>query len=179
MDKMELQPLSGKDGHMVYRMLQKIPAHENGFYNGANGLTYEQYKAWLVRCEEISQGIGVTKETVQESIYWFLVNDIPVGIGKIRHQLTPALRQYGGSIAYSILESCRNKGYGTKLLQLLLIEANKLCIPELMLVIYNYNYASHRVAIKNGFVCYNRTNLRTYYSMDGFYNGGGARCREA
>lgn len=175
MEKIELQALSAKDGHLVYRLLQKIPAHENGFYNGANGLSFEQYKAWLLRCEEISQGIGLEQDAVQESVYWLYVNDLPVGIGKIRHQLTPSLKQYGGSIAYSILDSCRNKGYGTKLLQLLLLQAKKMCIPDLMIVIYNYNYASQRVAIKNGCICYGRTNLRTYYKMDESQYGGGIR----
>lgn len=165
MGTVQLRPLSRDDGHLVHRLLQKIPAHENGFYNGANGLSFEEYKRWLIRKEEIRSGINLQSEEVEESIYWLVVDDIPVGVGKIRHRLTPALSIYGGNISYSVVSSCRNQGYGTMLLHLLIQEARQLQLPQLQLTMYNYNYASQKVAIKNGGICYTKTELRSYYKL--------------
>ena len=47
--KIELKKLSVKDGLDIYNLLQDIPKEENGFNNSANGLTYEEYKDWLVK----------------------------------------------------------------------------------------------------------------------------------
>ena len=163
MAKIELRPLSIQDGHLVYRMLQRIPAHENGFYNAANGLSYDQYKNWLKQRVEAEQGIGLEENEVEESIYWLVLNDIPIGIGKLRHRLTPHLKMYGGSIAYCIMPKYRGYGYGTVLLAMLLQQARTLALPEVLLVIYNYNLASERVIQKNGGVLYNKTELRSYY----------------
>ena len=163
MEGLELCPLSYEDGHLVYRLLQRIPAHENGFYNGANGLSYEEYKKWLIRCKEIEKGIDLQDGAVEESIYWLLLHKVPIGIGKIRHKLTPSLEIYGGNIAYSITPKYRNQGYGTILLGFLLQEAHKLEIKDLLVTIYNYNYPSERVILKNGGICCNKTQLRSYY----------------
>ncbi len=166
MTRIELRPLSPKDGPLVYRLLQRVPAHENGFYNGANGLSYEEYKKWLLRRNEIQHGINLEEGAVAESTYWLIVNDIPVGIGKIRHKLTPALKKHGGSISYSIAPQYRNNGYGTVLLSLLLEQAKSMEVPELLVMIYNYNYPSEKVIIKNGGIFCGKTELRTYYQWD-------------
>ena len=163
MSGLELRPLSTEDGHMVYRLLQRIPAHENGFYNEANGLSYKEYKKWLFRRIEIEKGINLKEGMVKESIYWFLLNEIPIGIGKLRHSLTPALEQYGGNLSYSITPKQRNNGYGTILLGFLLQEARRLEIPGLLVTIYNYNYPSEKVILKNEGICFQKTDLRSYY----------------
>ncbi len=160
---LELRPLSTGDGHLVYRLLQKIPAHENGFYNGANGLSYDEYKKWLIRCKEVENDSNLGDGEVGESIYWLLWNEVPIGMGKIRHRLTPALKKYGGSIAYSITPQYRNKGYGTALLGLLLKEAKRLNVQDLIVTVYNYNYPSEKIILKNGGIRYHKTDLRSYY----------------
>ncbi len=163
MSNITLRALSKEDGHLVYRLLQKIPAHENGFYNGANGLSFEAYKQWLIHQDDKKDGRGLREDEVPESIYWLIVDEIPVGMGKIRHQLTPALELYGGNISYSVASQYRNKGYGTRLLQLLVDEARYMEMKEMLITIYNYNYPSISLVLKNGGVCYNKTELRSYF----------------
>lgn len=162
----KLCPLSIENGHLVYRLLQRIPAYENGFYNKAHGMSFEEYKSWLRRCEEIRQGIDLMEGEVEESIYWLLVDDIPIGMGKIRHRLTPALKIHGGNLSYSITPQQRNKGYGTILLDLLLKEAKRLQLDEVLVTIYRYNEPSHQVIIKNGGILIEETDLRAYYRFD-------------
>ena len=45
---LELKKLSVDDGFDVYKMLQEIPSEENGLLNKANGLTFDEYKEWLI-----------------------------------------------------------------------------------------------------------------------------------
>ena len=51
--KVMLRKLSAEDGENIYDMLQKIPADENGFINSVYGKTYEEYKAWLEKCNAL------------------------------------------------------------------------------------------------------------------------------
>lgn len=64
---LELKKLSIHDGRDIYEMLQEIPGEENGLLNKANGLTFEEYKEWLVekqRDSEQAQEIGIEKALV-------------------------------------------------------------------------------------------------------------------
>lgn len=45
----ELKALNIADGFEIYHLLQRIPKNENGFQNNINGVSYEDFKAWLVR----------------------------------------------------------------------------------------------------------------------------------
>ena len=49
--ELSLRPLSVHDGLDIYEMLQEIPAEENGYVNSQHGVSYEEYKAWLIRAE--------------------------------------------------------------------------------------------------------------------------------
>ncbi len=44
----ELRKLSPDDGNDIYELLQLIPKDENGLINKANGLSFEEYKQWLI-----------------------------------------------------------------------------------------------------------------------------------
>ncbi len=55
----ELKKLSADDGQDIYDMLQTIPKNENGLVNNANGMTYDEYKQWLVRMKQGSEQTGL------------------------------------------------------------------------------------------------------------------------
>lgn len=146
-----LKRLSKNDGRDVYDMLQAIPANENGFMNGVNGMNYDEYRAWLInqdansRKTEIEDGWKVPQTT-----FWLYVNGSPVGVGKIRHFLTDKLRQEGGHIGYAIAPGERGKGYGKLLLRELLGEAKKIGVDRALITVQNGNTPSVKVALANG-----------------------------
>lgn len=49
----ELRKLSPDDGRDVYDMLQELPRDENGFINGCNGKTYDEFKKWLIKSNNV------------------------------------------------------------------------------------------------------------------------------
>lgn len=56
---LELKRLSVDDGLDIYTMLQEIPAEENGLINKANGLTFDEYKEWLIVKQRILSKKGL------------------------------------------------------------------------------------------------------------------------
>ncbi|MCL2840072.1 MAG: GNAT family N-acetyltransferase [Defluviitaleaceae bacterium] len=142
--------LSPDDGNDIYTMLQALPKDENGFINNCAGMTFDEYKDWLIKSNSMSQGIGLEDWRVPQDCYWLYVDGIPVGMGKLRHRLTDALRKDGGHIGYTIHPAHRQKGYGTLLLKLLVKQACTLGIGKVLVTINNKNMPSIKVAIANG-----------------------------
>lgn len=147
----ELKKLSVSDGRDVYDMLQEIPKDENGFVNGVNGLSFDEFRAWLVRESENAQKTEIEDGwKVPQSTYWLYVDGRPVAVGKLRHFLTDKLREEGGHIGYAVAPGERNKGYGKILLAELLKEAKKLGVDRALITVQNGNEASVKVALSNG-----------------------------
>jgi len=147
----ELRRLSPQDGRDVYEMLQSIPKNENGFMNGVHGMTYEEYQAWLQRDHEASLGTEIVDGwKVPSTTYWLYVDDVPVGMGKLRHFLTDKLREEGGNVGYGIAPAHRGKGYGKLLLSALVDEARRKGIFEILATVHNDNIPSLRAMIACG-----------------------------
>ena len=109
---LELKRLSVDDGLDIYTMLQEIPAEENGLINKANGLTFDEYKEWLIVKQRESEQEGIVDGwKVPSTTFWLYADGIPVGFGSVRHFLTEALRKAGGNIGYGIAPAFRGKGY--------------------------------------------------------------------
>lgn len=161
-----LRQLDVSDGPIIYRLLQRIPRMENGVINTAYGLGYREYKEWLRRQAEIANGIALSNGMVAQTVYWFYVEDVPVGVGKIRHELTNELREGGGNISYCIEQSHRGKGYGTQLLAKLIEEARRQGVTELLAAVYSYNKDSIQVALHNGGTIVKTTATKTYVSFE-------------
>ena len=163
-DMIELKRLSIEDGYDIYCMLQEIPAEENGLINKANGLTFEEFKKWLVGKHADSEQLGIADGwKVPSTTYWLYVDGTPVGFGSVRHFLTDALRKAGGNIGYGIAPQYRGKGYGNEILNLLLKEARKLGIDK---AIHVDNASSRAVALANGGVITDKTDERIHIWID-------------
>lgn len=144
--KTELRKLSIDDGMDVYRLLQQIPAEENGYRNDAYGLSIANYHRWLRRKCEISQGINLPDWMVPSTEYWFYVDDVPVGNIRIRHTLNEELRQRGGHIGYAIALRYRHRGYGKLMLKAMLKEAfEQYSLTAVMLSTESDNTASRHI----------------------------------
>ncbi len=163
----DLRKLSINDGMDVYEMLQQIPLDENGFINEVKEKTYEEYRQWLIQCNADAEQEGVVDGwKVPQTTYWLFVNNVPVGMGKIRHFLTDKLLEDGGSIGYSICSSERGKGYGMILLAGLLQECRKLNIEKVLLTIEKNNIPSIKIALANGGMIEKSSDVLHYVWID-------------
>ena len=147
----ELKQLTIHDGIDIYNLLQDIPVEENGYHNNVNGLTYCEFKEWLEKRDNYAKQSGLLDGwRVPETTFYLYVDNIPVGIGSIRHFLTDALREVGGHIGYSISPKYRCIGYGKEILKRLIIEARKMEIKDILITTNLDNYAYQKVIIDNG-----------------------------
>lgn len=162
---MHLQKLSANDGEAVYRMLQDIGTCENSFTNPVRGMDFAGFKKWLSRQEEWSEGRNLPEGYVAQTVYWLVDDGLPVGIGKIRHALTPESREFGGNVGYAIASACRGRGYGKALLGFLLEEAKKMELDEILLTVDKYNHASKKVAEANGGILVRENSERWYFRI--------------
>lgn len=167
MCKMELilKPLSINDGNDVYLMLQRIGENENEFKNTAYGLTKAEFVEWLKTQYQWSLGEELPDGYVPQTIYWLYCDNIPVGIGKIRHSLNENSREIGGNLGYAIDPIHRGKGYASVLLSFLVEEAKKLNVSECLLTVEKYNPASKRVIEKCGGIIIKESKERWYFSI--------------
>ena len=164
---LELRKLSVDDGMDVYQMLQDIPLDENGLQNNANGLSYGEYKNWLIKKKQESELDGIVDGwKVPSTTYWLYADGVPVGFGKLRYCLTDALRKSGGHIGYGIAPQFRGKGYGKELLRLLIGKAYDIGIARVLVTIRLDNKASQAVALANGGVITEQTDERMLVWID-------------
>ena len=164
---LELKKLSVDDGFDVYKMLQEIPSEENGLLNKANGLTFDEYKEWLIAKQRDAEQKGIVDGwKVPSTTFWLYVDGIPVGFGSIRHFLTEALGQTGGQIGYGIAPQFRGNGYGNEILRLLLKKADEIGLEKVLVTVDLDNIASQAVALANGGVITGRTDENVLIWID-------------
>lgn len=158
-----LKKLTAQDDRDIYEMLQEIPADENGFMNSANGKTFDEYKEWLKRSFECAKQTDIVDcWKVPETVFWLYDGGHPVGFGKIRHFLTDALRAAGGNVGYAIRPTERGKGYGNEIVELLISEAQKMGVGEILLTVHADNEVSLKAALNAGGKIIKTENSRYY-----------------
>lgn len=163
----ELKKLSINDGKDIYNLLQEMPKEENGLINKANGLSFEEFQAWLKAKQIESEQEGLVDGwKVPSTTFWLYVDGVPVGFGNLRHFLTEALSKAGGNIGYGIAPQFRGKGYGNILLKLLLQEARKIGLEKVLVTIHLDNIPSQKVALANGGVISEKTEERYLIWLD-------------
>lgn len=103
------------------------------------------------RARNYEQGIGLPEGYVPATTFWLIDNDHFIGEICIRHELTPTLLKFGGHIGYEIRYSETRKGYGTKMLAMVLPWCkNELHLPKVMLTCDDDNIGSQKIIEKNG-----------------------------
>lgn len=111
-----LRELQVKEDESLLFMVQEIGQGGNGFVNGLNSGSMEEFASKVLRNYEMARGIDLPEQYVPQTIYWLYDNDKPIGYGKLRHRLNDNLLEIGGHIGYVIRPSERRKGYGKRLL---------------------------------------------------------------
>ncbi|MHC4972987.1 MAG: GNAT family N-acetyltransferase [Planctomycetota bacterium] len=106
--------------------------------------------AYILRCRAYARG-AMPRGHVPATTYWLLREDgAVVGSCRLRRRLNAALWQDGGHIGYDIRPSCRNRGYATRMLALVLEEARRRGMDWVLLTVDPKNRPSIRVIEKNG-----------------------------
>ena len=149
---MRLIPLWEADEERAYDLQKSFAPNENGFVNGAYGLSRQAFSEFVQLRKRNSQGLDLPEGHVPDTVY-VLEDDSEgyVGIVKLRHRLNDALRQGAGHIGYGIRKEYRGRGYATAALSLALEEARKI-VPEdeIYLSVRKDNPASLKVQLRNG-----------------------------
>jgi predicted acetyltransferase len=113
------------------------------------------FQNYIARLDNCKKGIGLPESFVPNSTFWLVdENKEILGTTDIRHSLTKSLYNEGGHIGYGIRPSERKKGYATKILELVLVEAKKLQITKALITCDKDNIASKKVILKNNGVFY-------------------------
>ena len=84
--------------------------------------------------------------------YWLVDDERDYFIGEIavRHRLNDSLRQIGGHIGYCVRKGEWGRGYGTRMLALVLEEVKGLGIERPLITCHDSNIASARVMERTG-----------------------------
>lgn len=111
----------------------------------------ETFPEYIDRLHGYAEGKGLPEGYVADTILW-LVEEQGEWLGKIsiRHELTEYLRNFGGSIGYEIRPTQRKKGFGSIILELGLLIAKDMQLPEIIITCDATNIGSKRIIEKNG-----------------------------
>ena len=101
--------------------------------------------------KDYENGINMKPGYVKATTFWLIANDQFVGEINIRHELTEHLLNYGGHIGYEIRYSMRNKGYGTKMLMMVLPFCKEILkLKKVLITCDDDNVGSAKVIENNG-----------------------------
>lgn len=162
---LDLRRASLDDGVEIWSMIREIGPGQNGFHNDGYTVPYCRFADFLARLVDMEEGRGLPDGFVPQTTYWAFVGSRPVGIAKLRHRLTDALRRTGGHIGYSIRPSERRRGYGTAMLRATLAEAARMGMESALLTINEDNRPSWRLVERNGGVLVRRAEGKRYYDV--------------
>jgi predicted acetyltransferase len=114
-------------------------------------IALRSFQEYLTEMEKSEKGIDLETNYVPQTTFWLVQDQQTIlGESRLRHALTPDLRLEGGHIGYAIRPSQRLKGYGTKILQLTMLEAKKMGFDTVMVTCDKDNIGSSKIIIANG-----------------------------
>jgi predicted acetyltransferase len=113
-------------------------------------IALDDFQAFLDRCESLRTGQNMPEGFVPSTEYWLIAHGRLVGTASLRHTLNEFLTYEGGHIGYCIRPSQRGKGYMSGFMKLLLDEAARLGIAEVLMTCLASNLPSQRIIEKLG-----------------------------
>ncbi|MDF2557027.1 MAG: GCN5-related N-acetyltransferase [Bacillales bacterium] len=151
MDKVQLILPSEEYLHSYLEACQEMRDSDVKTFSIHDPAQYDEWKNSIFQTyKDRREGINLKPDYVPDTTFWLVENNEFIGLGSVRHYLTPALQSYGGHIGYMIRPSKWNSGFGSLQLKLLLKEAAKLGIKEALLTCAVSNPASAKVMENNG-----------------------------
>lgn len=119
-----------------------------GFWNFPEKPT--DIDSYILRDEESSHGTNLQTNWVPSTTYWLIDNETFIGHVNLRHRLNDKLMMHGGHIGYAIRPTERRKGYGAKILELVLPKAEELGIQKALVTCEESNIGSRKIIENNG-----------------------------
>ena len=117
----------------------------------------DPYKVDVIKkSENYRYNINLPEGHVPQFTYWLVQNNKFIGQICLRPNIGENLLTRGGHIGYFVRFSEWNKGYGTKMLKLVLEKAKKLKLKKVLITCNDDNYASSSVIEKNGGILENK-----------------------
>lgn len=163
--KLYLKKLSNDIGDLEYMMYQEIPEIENGAINIFKGKTLIDFYI-LVKKRVDEEFIKLDNINTPRITYIMYIDDYPVGEIMIRPFLNEYWKFNSGNIGYKIRPLERNKGYGTKMLELGLTQCRKLNMKEVYLQCMINNTFSSKVIQNNNGILINTDIDTLYYKIE-------------
>jgi predicted acetyltransferase len=117
------------------------------------------FDSYIKRIADAGKGKGLPPGFVAHTTYWLVDGKEFIGRVDIRHKLTETLLREGGHIGYDIRPSKRKKGYGKKLLTLVLPKVKELGITKALITCNENNSASKKIIEANGGVFENSVDM--------------------
>ncbi len=105
---------------------------------------------YIKKTKDHEEGKNLHEGWVPATTYWLIDKEEFIGHTNIRHKLTEELKTEGGNIGYYIRPTARKKGYGTKMLELALHEAEKIGLKKVLITCEESNIGSRKVIERNG-----------------------------
>jgi len=130
----------------------------NEDYNGAFFIkNIDNYEETIKELDKSANGIITNPKWVPGTCYVTINSHGKiVGLGSLRHYLNDNLMKSGGHIGYSIVPSERKKGYGTKILNLLLEKTRNKNIDKVLVTCADDNTGSAKVIENNNGILENK-----------------------
>ncbi|OGI95844.1 hypothetical protein A2917_01160 [Candidatus Nomurabacteria bacterium RIFCSPLOWO2_01_FULL_42_17] len=132
-------------------------AGENIYMRGSK--PNDDFNQLLIKIKEREEGANLPADRVPQTELWFVSGGEFIGWTKIRHKTNEKLLQEGGHIGYSIRPSKRKMGFGNKILNLALQEAEKLGMEKVLVTCDDDNEGSARIIENNGGVLENKISI--------------------
>ncbi|EEF58282.1 GNAT family N-acetyltransferase [Pedosphaera parvula] len=108
------------------------------------------FSAYLEFLASVAEGRTLPENCAPYHTFWMIQDEDILGVARVRPKLDLEGERYHGHIGYDVLPSQRNKGYGTALLRMTLLEARHLGLNRVVLTCQETNLPSRRVLLKCG-----------------------------
>jgi len=110
----------------------------------------EVFESFVEHFYDEMKGVNLPEGYVPATMFWLIDNGEFIGRIQIRHELTEAMLARGGHIGYYVRPTKRKIGYGKKMLEMALLEAQKMGFEKVLLTCNDDNFGSAKIIESNG-----------------------------
>lgn len=142
--KVELKYPSHDYQDSFFRLMRES---DDDVYYGGHDFSWVQnhFESFLQTFKDYREGVNLKEGWVPDTHYWIIADGEFAGRIDLRHRLNDHLKEFGGHVGYEVVTSKRKKGIAKQALKLLLPEAKKLGLSELLITCNDDNIASIKI----------------------------------